>query len=71
MKPEFDINRVLVAINRLPPYVENRYSATQPSRIETGHIAMCAQYIAGEVMRQVTGFSIRPAFELSERIYPK
>ncbi len=55
----------------MPAYVENRYSSTQPTRIETGHIVMGAQYIAGEVMRQVTGYSIRCTHTPpQERVYP-
>jgi hypothetical protein len=65
--PGFDLERALTVIAKLPPLVENRYSAEQPSRVETGHIVMGAQYIAGEAMRQVTGYSIRQAF----RLYPK
>lgn len=67
----FDLERVLVTILCIPPYVENRYSPTQPNRIETGHIVMGAQYIAGEVMRQVTGHSIRRGLSMpAERVYP-
>jgi hypothetical protein len=69
--PNFDVDRVVRTLKRLPPYVENRYSAEQPSRTETGHIVMGAQYVAGEVMRQITGYSIRAATEPpSERTYP-
>jgi len=67
----FDLERVLATIVRMPPYVENRYSSTQPNRIETGHIVMGAQYIAGEVMRQATGNSIRAKMSMQgERVYP-
>lgn len=69
--PTFDLERVLAAVGRLPPYVKNRYSSTQPNRVQTGHIAMNAQFIAGEVMRQVTGYSLRNAeHSPSTRIYP-
>jgi hypothetical protein len=68
----FDIDRVRSTIKRLPPYVANRYSTTQPDRKETGHIAMGAQYIAGEVMRQITGYSVRSALAaFPDRTYPK
>lgn len=67
----FDLDRALRAISRMPPYVENRYSPDQPSRIETGHIVMGAQYVAGEVMRQIAGYSIRSANpQPTERVYP-
>jgi hypothetical protein len=68
---KFDTNRVLATIARLPPYVANRYSAHQPGRVETGHIVMGAQYIAGEVARQISEHSMREAMqEFSERTYP-
>jgi hypothetical protein len=67
----FDIDRVSATIKRLPPYVANRYSPVQPNRKETGHIAMGAQYIAGEVMRQMTGHSVRSALvDFPKRTYP-
>ena len=69
--PNFDVQRVLSALKRLPPYVENRYSSAQPDRMQTGQIVMTAQYVAGEVMRQIAGFSIRASLTPpSERIYP-
>lgn len=49
----FDVDRVKRAIARQPPYVGNRYSATQPDRREAGHLAMSAQYIVSEVVRQM------------------
>jgi hypothetical protein len=68
----FDIQRVLSTINRLPPFVANRYSAIQPNRVEVGHIVMGAQYIAGEVMRQTAGYSIQQSQpNPTERVYPK
>jgi len=69
--PGFDIDRARAVLKRMPAYVENRYSPTQPKRVETGHIVMGAQYVAGEVMRQVTGYTIRSAYsEAVERVYP-
>ncbi|WP_314952085.1 hypothetical protein [Bradyrhizobium cosmicum] len=67
----FDLDRVLRVTAKLPPYVGNRYSPSQPGRIETGHIAMGCQFIAGEVMRQITGYTIRSAMaEPQPRVYP-
>lgn len=67
----FDVARILRVISIFPKYVENRYSPIQPSRIETGHLVMGAQYIAGEVMRQVAGYTIRDAaLEPMVRTYP-
>lgn len=57
--PEFDLDRVLTTIELLPKYVDNRYSTSQPTRVETGHIVMGAQFIAAEVMRQQTQHSLR------------
>ncbi len=54
----FNLSEVHAAMRIMPPYVENRYSAAQPNRFETGEIAMSAQFIAGEVMRAVAGFSM-------------
>jgi hypothetical protein len=69
--PTFDLERVLNAVRRLPQLVENRYSNVQPGRIETGEIAMAAQFIAGEAMRQVTRFSIRSTLRpVLARSYP-
>jgi hypothetical protein len=69
--PLFDAKRVIATIKRFPQYVQNRYSAVQPKRVETGRIAMGAQYIAGEVMRQVTAHSARTDFQPAlERTYP-
>jgi hypothetical protein len=67
----FDLDRVLKTVQRLPQYVENRYSPEQPDRVEVGQIAMGAQFIAGEVTRQVTEFSIRSAMKPHvPRVYP-
>ena len=56
--PNFNIAKVTEALNLLPEYVKNRYSKNQPGRIETGDIVMNAQFIAGEVMRSVSDFTI-------------
>jgi hypothetical protein len=54
----FNVDQVHAAMRVMPPYVENRYSAAQPNRFETGEIAMSAQFIAGEMMRAVAGISM-------------
>jgi hypothetical protein len=70
-QPNFDLARVLSTAKRLPAFVENRYSPEQPTRTETGHIVMGAQYVAGEVMRQITGFSFRSLLDQPAiRVYP-
>jgi hypothetical protein len=49
----FDVDRVKREIGRQPPYVANRYAASQPERREVGHLVMGAQYIVAEVVRQM------------------
>jgi hypothetical protein len=67
----FDLDLVLRTIQRLPQYVENRYSPEQPDRMAVGHIVMGAQYVAGEVARQIGEFSIRSALNPpAQRTYP-
>lgn len=67
----FDLDRVVNTIKRLPQYVENRYSSEQPNRMAVGRIVMGAQYIAGEVARQIGEFSIRSAMTPPvQRVYP-
>lgn len=67
----FDLDRVLKTIERLPQYVENRYSAEQPNRVAVGHIVMGSQFIAGEVSRRVAEYSIRSAINPPiRRAYP-
>lgn len=69
--PAFDLDRVLLVIKRLPQYVENRYSPEQPDRVAVGHIVMGAQYIAGEVARQIGGYTFRSAMTPPVvRVYP-
>lgn len=69
--PTFDLDRVMRTIQRLPQYVDNRYSPDQPDRMAVGHIVMGAQYIAGEVARQIGEFSIRSALiPTVQRVYP-
>ena len=63
--PKFELKGVVEALSVFPNYVENRYSKIQPERIQTGKIAMSAQFIAGEVMRSVTNFSIASTLVLS------
>lgn len=67
----FDVARVTRVINLFPDYVKSRYEGPQPSRIETGHVLMGAQYIASEVTRQFSDRDIRasnPRFQ--SRSYP-
>ncbi|WP_430471873.1 hypothetical protein [Thalassospira lucentensis] len=66
-----DFERMARVSGSLPKFVENRYSSEQPGRVETGEIVMKAQYIAGEVMRQLSGWSLRQRLDgVSERSYP-
>lgn len=62
--PAFDNAGVQAALKLMPHYVENRYSPHQPGRRETGEIAMAAQFVAGEVMRSVCGFSMKSQMKI-------
>ncbi|MEZ5938373.1 MAG: hypothetical protein R3C52_09140 [Hyphomonadaceae bacterium] len=55
----FDLASVLATVDAFPAYVANRYSSEQPDHFESGEIAMGAQFVAGEVMRSVTGGDFR------------
>lgn len=55
----FEMASVETRMRLLPNLVDNRYSAQQPSRMETGGIVMAGQYVAGAVARAVTGGSFR------------
>lgn len=50
----FDLARVKRVLDAQPSYVLNRYSASQPDRREVGHLVMGAQYVASEVIRQIS-----------------
>jgi hypothetical protein len=52
--PTFDRSRVKRVVVEQPPYVPNRYSATQPDRRQVGHLVMGAQYVVSEVVRQIS-----------------
>ena len=56
---KFEMTSVNTRMRLLPNLVDNRYSAEQPSRKETGDIVMASQYIAGAVARALTGGSLR------------
>lgn len=51
-EPAFDVARVQRVATLFPDYVASRYDTPPPSRTETGHILMGAQYIASEVTRR-------------------
>jgi hypothetical protein len=57
--PSIDLARVKRVISAQPPYVPNRYSATQPDRREVGHLVMGAQYVVSEVVRQISDRDFR------------
>lgn len=66
-----DFCRINIVLKRLPRFVENRYAASQPSRTETGHILMGAQYVASEMIRCITGRNVRADASVTEpRVYP-
>jgi HEPN domain len=69
--PQFDCDRVKRALKLQPSYVLNRYSATQPSRREVGHVLMRAQFVVSEVVRQMSDRDFRKALDQSfTRCYP-
>lgn len=66
-----DKARLSSVCSNIPSYVENRYSAEQPSRIEMGHLIMKAQYVTSEVTRAFTDRNIRGSAEgVRARSYP-
>jgi SEC-C motif len=69
--PAFDVNRVVRVVSTFPDFVASRYNAPSPSRVETGHILMGAQYVASEVTRQFSDRNGRLNNPDSEpRVYP-
>lgn len=69
--PGLDRDRVARVIAAQPNYVENRYSDAQPSKIETGHLAMGAQYVAAEIIRLISSQDFRAALNTPiPRSYP-
>ena len=71
LEPRFDADRVIRAASDFPDFAQSRYSGPQPSRIETGHILMKAQYIASEVTRTFTDRNLREdQASVRARCYP-
>jgi hypothetical protein len=69
--PSFDGDRVRRAVGRQPRYVLNRYAPTQPDRREVGHLAMGAQYIVSELVRQLSDRNFRKGLQPAiSRSYP-
>jgi hypothetical protein len=66
-----DFDRMKSVADAFPKFVENRYALSQPSRISTGEFVMMSQYIAGEVVRQFSKWSVRERIEgFPNRSYP-
>lgn len=63
---EFQATSATARIRMLPKLVDNRYSAQQPSRMETGNIAIACQHNSGAVPRVFTGGSFGRDFEATE-----
>ncbi|MET4518804.1 hypothetical protein [Bradyrhizobium sp. I1.7.5] len=57
--PAFDAARARRVTEAQPRYVRNRYAKDQPKRVEVGHTVMGAQYLAGEVTRQLSDRDFR------------
>lgn len=74
--PSIDQERISFVSERMPKLVANRYSGEQKSRRELGMIAMNAQFVAGEVLRQFSDRNLRASFgrdgdwDFSIRHYP-
>ena len=70
-EPNFDMDRVSRVVSTFPDFVASRYDIPPPSRIETGHILMGAQYVGSEVTRQFSDRNCRADSTLSApRAYP-
>ncbi|QOG22255.1 MULTISPECIES: hypothetical protein [Bradyrhizobium] len=54
-----DAARVRRVTEAQPRYVRNRYAKEQPKRVEVGHTVMGAQFVAGEVTRQLSDRDFR------------
>ncbi|MGC1784850.1 MAG: hypothetical protein WA708_20210 [Acidobacteriaceae bacterium] len=66
-----DQAKILKIVQSFPQLVTNRYSKDQPTRLATGHILMGVQYIASEIMRQLSGRDVRRTSNIrSPRSYP-
>ena len=66
----FDADRVCRAVSDFPHFAQSRYNGLIPTRIETGHILMKAQYVASEVTRTFTDRDIRTSNQTRPRAYP-
>ncbi|MXY65925.1 MAG: hypothetical protein F4Y85_11995 [Gammaproteobacteria bacterium] len=62
---KFKMASVNTRVGLLPNLVDNRYSAEQPSRMETGDIVMISQHIAGAVAQALTGGSLRARLQIN------
>jgi hypothetical protein len=70
-EPAFDTERVQRVVNTFPPYVSSRYAGSQPTRMQTGHILMGAQYVASEVTRRFSDRNLRADHpSMPSRAYP-
>lgn len=68
---DFDGDRVDRVVSSQPAYVLNRYSESQPSRMEVGHIVMGAQFVLSEIIRQISDRRTRSGLSPSfTRRYP-
>lgn len=71
VEPAFDAERVIRAVSIFPDFAKSRYTGSQPSRLETGHILMKAQFVASEVTRAFTDRDLRKNEGLvRRRTYP-
>lgn len=69
--PNFDAARVLRVVEKQPQYGPNRYSKDEPKRLKVGRIVMGAQYVAAEVVRQLSDRDFRETLDPHlARTYP-
>ncbi|MBU0516835.1 MAG: hypothetical protein KJ621_18940 [Proteobacteria bacterium] len=74
--PGIDYERLFRAINMLSHKEDERYYDKGYSRRQIGLAAMSAQFVAGEVTRQISGRNIRPTLRadgspfIPERVFP-
>jgi hypothetical protein len=69
--PSLDDQRIARTLARQPDYVENRYTFDQPPRRKVGHLVMGAQFIAAEVVRQMSDRNARASLNAPfARSYP-
>jgi hypothetical protein len=69
--PKFDAGRVWRVVADWPDYASNRYSKDEPKPLKVGRFVMGAQYVAAEVVRQLSDRDFRETLDPHlARTYP-